>query len=227
MKPEKLLLLPPGKDRVEAVLNNEMAQIWSHLITLSDTHGFPRQLIGVVSSSPREGTTTTTVALARFLVYNIHKKVCIVETNLRNPTLGRLLPRLEKEPGFHEVLKGKLELAQAIRVVDNQGLHLVTAGETSQDVTVPREETLRQVTSALRKDFDSILFDCPPLGLAAEANYFLKECDTALYVARASKTRLEHVAQGVKTLRTLGTPLAGVVMNNVIYGLPGPLQSLF
>ncbi len=227
MKPEKILLLEPGKSQVDTVLQDEMAQLWAHIVTLSEKTGAPWKKVGVVSSTSREGSTTTAIALARYLVYGLQKSACLVEANLRKPVLGRLLPRLKKGPGFREVLEGEARVDETVHLLDPRGLSVLPAGRDDTGSGYPPGEKLEETLDRLGELFDAVILDCPPLGLAAEAHYLLKGVDAAVLVVRARKTHLETISQSIKTIRHLEKPLAGIVMNDVVHSLPGPLRALF
>ncbi len=227
MKPEKILLLEPGKSQVDTVLQDEMAQLWAHLVTLSEKAGSPWKKIGIVSSTSREGSTTTAIALVRYLVYGLQKTACLVEANLRKPVLGRLLPRLKKGPGFREILEGTAQVDETVHLLDPRGLSVLPAGREEGMGGYPSGEGLAQALDRLGELFDAVVLDCPPLGLAAEAHYLLKGVDAAVLVVRARKTHLETISQSLKTIRHLEKPLGGVVMNDVVHSLPGPIRALF
>jgi len=227
MKPEKLLILPPGKSIIDSVIKDEMAQLWARLITQSEKLDIPWKVLSIISPSSNEGVTTICVALARFLVYSHNKSVCIIEANLRKPVFGKLLPRLQKGPGFRELLLGKASIEETVRMFDPKGLFILPAGEPHYDTNIPQGDNLKNVINDIKAMHDVILIDCPPIGLAAESHYLVKESNFVVLVARARKTRLEHITQALKTIRYLGKPLGGIVLNDVVYALPGALRALF
>ncbi len=227
MKPEKLLLLEPGKSQVDMVLQDEMGQLWAHLVTLSEKAGAPWKKVGIVSSASREGSTTTAIALARYLVYGLQKTACLVEANLRRPVLGRLLPRLKKGPGFREILEGTAQVEETIYHLDSRGLSVIPAGREDSPAGYPSGEGLAKALDRLCELHDAVILDCPPLGMAAESHYLLKGVDAAVLVVQARRTHLETVSQSIKTIRHLEKPLGGVVMNDVVHALPGALRALF
>ena len=227
MKPEKILLLEPGKSQVDMVLQDEMGQLWAHLVTLSEKAGAPWKKVGVVSSASREGSTMTAISLARYLVYGLQKTACLVEANLRRPVLGRLLPRLKKGPGFREVLEGTVNVEETIHLLDPRGLSVLPAGREGAPAGYPSGEGLGKALERLAALHDAVILDCPPLGLAAESHYLLKEVDAAILVVHARRTHLETISQSIKTIRHLEKPLGGVVLNDVVHALPGPIRALF
>jgi len=131
---------------------------------------------------------------------------------LRNPCAAEYLG-LEAPVGLSEVLAGEVPLEEAIVRLEPAGLHLLPGGRARDDVAEllsgPR---FLAVLKEVRRMFDYVIIDAPPLGIFTDATVLINRADGALIVARAGKTRyaaLEKLLEPLPRERLLGVILNG------------------
>jgi Mrp family chromosome partitioning ATPase len=68
---------------------------------------------------------------------------------------------------------------------------------------------------ALRKTYDNIIIDGPPVLLSSDARLIASHADAIIYAVRWAKTPLGVVARGLGALAGIGKPATGLVLSRV------------
>lgn len=139
----------------------------------------------VVSLVPGSGKTFISLNLAAtFAIKN--KKVCLVDMDLRKGTLSQTVgsPR----SGLTDILVGDARLDDVIvsNISGIAGFDILPEG------TVPPNPTellfspkVKEVIDELRRRYDYVLLDCPPVEAVADAKVLNKFADMSVFVVRA------------------------------------------
>jgi len=165
----------------------------------------------ITSAGVGEGKTLTALNLAWLLAQTDGVRALIIDSDLRQPCATDYLG-IDAPYGLSEVLGGELELEQAIVRLDPAGLFLLPGGRARDDVAeLLSGPTFARLIAEVRRMFDYIIIDAPPMGIFTDANVLISRADAALLVVRAGKTRY---AQLDKLLEQLPKErLLGVVLN--------------
>ena len=170
------------------------------------------QAFVITSAGIMEGKTLTAVNLSWLLAQTDGVKALLIDGDLRNPCAAHYLG-VDAPAGLSEVLGGELSLSEAIIKLEPAGLHLLPGGSARDDVAEllsgPRFLALLQ---EVRRMFDYVIIDAPPLGIFTDAAVLINRADAALIVARAGKTRyaaLERLLEPLPRERLLGVILNG------------------
>jgi capsular exopolysaccharide synthesis family protein len=138
-------------------------------------------------------------------------RALIVDSDLRQPCATDYLG-IEANVGLSEVLGGQLRVEDAIVRLDPAGLYLLPGGKPRDDVAeLLSGPTYARVLSEVRRMFDYIIIDAPPLGIFTDANVLMNRADGALLVVRAGKTKYNVVDKLLEQLPK--ERLMGVVLN--------------
>ncbi len=170
-----------------------------------------RKVLLVTSSLKGEGKTMVTVNLGVVMAEEFKKRCLIIEGDLRNPTMSSYFRWPEGLPGFSEVLKGTVGLEEALLKVDGTDLYLLPASETSEPFRMIGSPSLGRIISEVRKHFDYILIDAPPVLPLADVSVLASHVDGILMVVRAGKTSKDIVAKSVKSVDR--SKIVGFVLN--------------
>jgi len=146
------------------------------------------QVICVTSSVPGEGKTFCSVNLAS--VYAMSgKKTLVIFADLRKPRIDKEL-EVNTEFGLSNVLIGKGELSAAIQKSAVNNLYVLASGPSPPNpAELLGNERMDEVMEELKKSFDCIIIDTPPLGLVADSLLMLKYSDAICYIVRHDYTR--------------------------------------
>ena len=173
----------------------------------------PPQVIQLCSSMQGEGKSVTVLNIAATYAED-GKKVIVVDLDFRRPKLHRAF-RLENKNGITDVLAGHLKLEEAIKHGDN-GIDCLNRGEKAPYPTaVLGSEAIADIFKQLRKEYDYIIVDCPPILAVSDAAIVSKLCDGCLFVVSQSKTERAAARESVKILRENGVNILGVVFAGI------------
>lgn len=165
----------------------------------------------VTSAVPGEGKSTTTVNLAITLA-EAGQSVLLLEGDLRRPKAVSYL-QLEGAVGVTTVLVGRIEVGDAIQKW-SQGLDVLAAGSTPPNpAELVQSQGMKRLLANLRKEYDIVLIDAPPLLPVADAALLAAESDGAILVVRHGETTKDQVAASVGRLQSVGARLIGTVIN--------------
>jgi capsular exopolysaccharide synthesis family protein len=167
--------------------------------------------IVVTSAGIAEGKTLTALNLAWLLAQTEGVRALVIDSDLRRPCATDYLG-IDAQVGLSEVLGGQLNLEDAIVRLEPAGLHLLPGGRPRDDVAeLLSGPSYARVLSEVRRMFDYIIIDAPPLGIFTDANVLMSRADGGLLVVRAGKTRYSAVEKLLDQMPK--ERLLGVILN--------------
>jgi polysaccharide biosynthesis transport protein len=178
------------------------------------------KVILFTSTQPREGKSTIVANLARALARTGRNGV-VVDGDLRRSTLHKIFSA-ESGPGLVEILRGQAPLSGTLSVLkadSNSGMigsvDLIPAGDVQeQDWSLLRSVRMGELMADLRKRYDFVLIDSPPMLHMADARILARHTDGVVLVCRAGQSRSEHVVEAAQILEQDGSALLGTVLND-------------
>ena len=171
------------------------------------------QVIQVCSSMQGEGKTNTVLNLAATYAED-SKKVIVVDLDFRRPKLHRSFKREDKN-GITDVLAGHLKFEESIIHGDN-GIDCLCRGEKAPYPTaILGSDNMTSLFEELKKMYDYIIVDCPPILAVSDATIISRLCDGCLFVISQSKTEKAAAKEAVKILRDNGVNILGCVFANI------------
>ena len=173
----------------------------------------PPQVIQVCSSMQGEGKSVTVLNIAATYAED-GKKVLVVDLDFRRPKLHRSF-KVENKNGITDVLAGHIKLEEAIKHGDN-GIDCLNRGEKAPYPTaVLGSENMKKLFEQLRKMYEYIIVDCPPILAVSDAAVVSKLCDGCLFVVSQSKTERAAAKEAVKILRDNNVNILGVIFAGI------------
>jgi capsular exopolysaccharide synthesis family protein len=175
----------------------------------------PGQTLLITSANPREGKSTTAANLA-LVTAQAGKKVILVDSDLRRPSIHRFFG-LSNEQGLTNLLlapqSGINGCAQRTRF---ENLAVVTSGPLPPNPSeLLASRRLDSVLDALRAQADVIIIDSPPTLPVADASILASKVDGTMLVVDTSKTRVQALRRAKEALVRSKTHLLGAVLNKV------------
>jgi succinoglycan biosynthesis transport protein ExoP len=180
-----------------------------------DPWGRDRHCVLITSACGSEGKTTLAAQLAERCV-NAGLMTLLIDADLRNPTLSRMLDAAES-PGLINVLRGEMLAEDVITVVgDAGGFHLLPAGTPRVDPSrLLQGERLGKLVAQARESFDMIIVDAPPVLPVPDALTIGKWTDGAVLAVRYDTSRFPLVERANRRLAHVGVTVIGAVVNGV------------
>ena len=179
-------------------------------------HAAEKQLTQVIlatSAVAGEGKTSTVLNLAWAIAQSREKRVLVIDGDLRRPSVSPYLG-LDFELGFGEVISEISEALPAIvRVADSTLYILSSSREEAQPAELLSKERVGEMIEEMRKYFDFILIDAPPVVAFADARLLANHADAVMVVVRAGMAGHNTVERAIEALP--GSRVLGVVLNGV------------
>ena len=165
----------------------------------------------ITSAGVGEGKTLTALNLAWLLAQTEGVRALIIDSDLRQPCATDYLG-IDAPKGLSEVLGGQLRVEDAIVRLDPAGLYLLPGGKARDDVAeLLSGPSYARLINDVRKMFDYIIIDAPPLGIFTDANVLISRADGAMLVVRSGKTRYSIIDRLIEQIPR--ERLLGVVLN--------------
>ena len=173
-------------------------------------------IIGLSSALSGEGKSLTAVNLA-FTMAQLDKKVLLVDCDMRRPTLAEKL-QLAKAPGLSSYLTRQCKLDDLVQICDrgegDMGFHVITAGQNPPNpVELLSSARMRKALEAMRKVYDYVILDLPPVGEVSDALAITNETDGMLLVVRQNYCDRNVLTDAVRQFDFLNAKTLGVVFN--------------
>ncbi len=187
--------------------------------------------LAITSAALGEGKTSCACNLAVAFAQN-GKRTILVDADLRRPGIYRAFG-LEKQPGFSEVLQGRLALQEAVRTISDvflgnmgtenvlrtpglENLHILTCGGTPANPSeLLSQEQARKVMEELKNSYDVVLVDCPPVLPVADAVILSTYLDGVVLVYQVGKIARGVLKRAKFQLDNVGASVWGVVLNDL------------
>ncbi len=180
---------------------------------------FDRQpFVMLVSSSvPGEGKSFSAALMATSFATAGHR-VVVIDCDLRNPTVEKMLGVRSDGPGLTQYLQGKAKLEDVVMTEADTGIDYVRAGQTSGQIDPPvllGSRRMELLIEELRGVYDAIIIDSPPVMLVSDALILQRYVDRVLFVVRWGKTRREIVLNALKQISLKEPHKIGLLMTQV------------
>jgi protein-tyrosine kinase len=167
----------------------------------------------ISSPLPREGKSFTAANLAQVMVRQHGKRALLIDGDLRNSQLHRLLGA-ESTPGVCDYLQAMADEFSIIQRGPMDNLFLIPAGRnTPNPVELVANGRMKLLLDRLEPLFDWIIVDSPPAALVSDAGLLANYCDAVLLILRSNATPVDaarRAAQEFPAEKLLGTVLNGI-----------------
>lgn len=180
-------------------------------LRFADT-GKPIQAMTITSAMPKEGKTVTTLNLASAMA-RAGNSVLVVDADLRRPMVDTHLEG-KRSPGITDALLGKLDWHEAVQLSSIYRLSFISAGSSVSDPSTLLEAGhFETMLAEMRKEYEYVLFDVPPVLAVADAAAFFRSLDAVLLVSRRGACPVDIVAGAQDQVERFGGNLIGAVFN--------------
>jgi succinoglycan biosynthesis transport protein ExoP len=176
--------------------------------------GRAERVIGVISALPGEGKSTTAANFAALLASS-GKRTLLIDADLRNPGLSRML-KSPPEIGLIEAALGEISWASAVRVDPRTKLAILPVAPrehlTHTSELLSSQGMLNLMESA-RQMFEYIVVDLAPLAPVVDAKAFAPQVDAFVLVAEWGATPTGLVKDLLEQEPQINSRILGVILN--------------
>jgi capsular exopolysaccharide synthesis family protein len=178
----------------------------------------------VTSAEAGEGKTVSTVNFALVLAERQERRTVIIDGDLRKRTIASLL-HIDNAPGLSDVLRGTKRIGDVVRATAYPNLFVVPAGQSKQAEVgeILGRPELEEAVAELRRTYDYVLIDTPPITIASDAGMLGRATREALVVVRMNKTRRESVDRAIGLLHAANVKPVGMILTHQRYYIPNYL----
>ena len=171
----------------------------------------------VTSSTPGEGKSTNAANLGVVFAQE-GKKVLIVDADMRKSTLHHTFG-IFNTVGLSTVLSKQDEFNSAIQETPIVGLFVLPSGPLPPNpAELLSSKSFDAFLKEMKKDYDIIIFDAPPLLSVSDAQVLSHQCDGTLLIIHSAVAEKEDVLKAQSILTSSQAKVLGVVLNN--YKMP-------
>lgn len=190
-------------------------------------------VIGITSTSPREGKTLTSTNLAISLA-QMGKVTLLIEGDMRRPQIAELF-KISEKPGLSDILVGTAKMEDAIKTftdvlignakwenlletpgVDN--LNIITCGTLPPNPTeLLISNEFRELIQRLRNSYDFIIIDTPPTLPVSDSSIISTVTDGTVLIYQSDTTSRHLLLRALHTLKKNHAKLLGIVINQLSF----------
>ncbi len=197
-------------DQPTSALAEAARGIRTNLLFMSPDKPYARLL--VTSPSPGEGKTTvaSTIAIA---MAQAGQRVLLVDCDLRRPRLHKVFGR-KNDLGLTSVTIDPSKLDHEALKTEVENLYVLPSGpRVPNPAEFLQSDALTALLNRLGDQFDRVVIDSPPASIVSDATILGTRVDGVVYVVRSSKTQRDVAKKGLRSLRDVGAPVVGGVLN--------------
>lgn len=168
----------------------------------------------ITSSISNEGKSTVAINLA-FTLAESNAKVLLIDCDLRNPTLRRLLRvRPEYKEGLTSLLTDSATLEECVFKYPKMNCDILLAGTIPPNpVELLSSPQMKKLLDRLSEEYDYIICDTPPVSVVTDAAALSQFCDGVILVVRHNMTTKEQVWAAKRNLDAVQANLIGSILS--------------
>lgn len=174
----------------------------------------------LTSCQGKEGKSFLAMNLMRSLS-SIGRRVVLVDADLRKSVLmGRYSIQTEDDEilGLTHYLAGMCSIEDIVYQTNILDAYMVLSGrDVANSLSLLSTPRLPRLLDALKKTFDIVLIDAPPVGVIIDAAEIAKSCDGVLFVVSNNVIGRKEFSEATRQLKKTGCPILGAVLNKVTF----------
>ena len=182
-------------------------------ITFSELDQEVKKIL-VTSPQAGEGRSTTIANLAVTYAQE-NKRVLLIDTDLRKPTLHQFFQKANIR-GLTSILVNQIQAVDAIQETDIPNLSFLPSGNIPPNPSdLLASKRMRALMEQLETEYDLILLDSPPALDLTDAQILSTMCDGVLLVVNHGKVKRQIAHKALLNLEHVKARVLGVVINNI------------
>jgi capsular exopolysaccharide synthesis family protein len=175
------------------------------------------QVMVLTSALPGDGKTFIACNLAASMAER-GKRTLLVDFDLRRASAMAYFDLPIETPGISSCLKGQDSVERMVRETKVPNLSVLPPGPRLANPGVYiNSETVAQFLVPLLTRFDMIVFDTPPINLAADVLSILPHSTGAFLVVSAGQTKRTAVQRALAVMQQVGFKPSGLIVNRLAH----------
>jgi capsular exopolysaccharide synthesis family protein len=169
--------------------------------------------LAVCGPTPDVGSTFVAVNLAVALS-QIGIKTLLVDADLRDPGVDRMILPPHALPGLQQCLSGGIDAEDAIQheVLENFSV-LYSGGAAANPQEVLSSPRFRELIELWSREYDMTIVDTPPASQSADSRYIAGVIGAAVLVARKNFTSVSDLKTALGELEQSEAVVVGTILN--------------
>lgn len=173
-----------------------------------------QKVLLVTSVGENEGKSTLAANLALALAEK-HKRVLLVDADLRNPTQCKIFEEKgEMKVSFSQALDSDDDWKELVKYSRKNRLWILFQFVKAKNPGgILKEERMQALLDEWKTQMDYIIVDCSPISASADAEVWMAAVDSVLLVVREDWADIRHINDSVDIIRQCSTDFTGFVLN--------------
>lgn len=168
----------------------------------------------IVSGGAGEGKSTTTFNLAVVFAQN-GQRVLVVDSDLRRPSIHKMF-KVSNAIGLTNYLLKQNTLEEVIQTTPLSTLDFMPSGKLpSSSMGVLSSNPMKELIRELKRRYDWVFFDSPPIMGVSDASILASEVDMVLQVIQYRRYPQPMTIRAKQMIEKVGGNLLGIVLNNI------------
>ncbi|MEO6035591.1 MAG: polysaccharide biosynthesis tyrosine autokinase [Verrucomicrobiota bacterium] len=170
--------------------------------------------LSVLSGGAGEGKSTTLINLATIFAQN-GSRCLIVDSDLRRPSIHKVL-KVSNNIGLTNYLLKQNSLEEVIQTTHLLTLDFLPSGKLpSSSMGILSSAKMKELILELKRRYDFVFFDSPPLLGVSDASILASEMDMVLQVIQYRRYPQPMTLRAKQMVQKVGGNLLGIVLNNI------------
>jgi capsular exopolysaccharide synthesis family protein len=174
----------------------------------------PCRCIVVTSATAGEGKTTS-VANFGVVTAQAGSRVCLIDSDLRRPSLHRVFG-FDNERGLTTALLEGSSIVDVARGTRVPNLWVVTSGPLPPNpAELVGSKRMRELLDSAMATFDLVVCDSPPVIAVADGVALAAQCDGVILAVRSGTVAHDVIRRAAEQIEAVKGKILGVLLNNV------------
>jgi capsular exopolysaccharide synthesis family protein len=211
---------PPATSPSGRVSSPDVLKLVRTLLTMPDLQS--ARMLAFCAVETGNGCTWVCSRTAETLAAQISGTVCLVDCNLRSPSLHEVFGIANHSNGLSDAV-GRPGRARELVTRVSENLGIISSGSPASGLTLTKVAAVRAALEELRSIFDYVLLDLPAVNTGIDAIQLAQLSDGTILVVEAHSTNRNAAQAAELALRNAGVRLLGAVLNRRTFPIPNYL----
>jgi len=179
------------------------------------------RLVVVAGVEGGNGCSWISARMAEVLASQVSGSVCVVDANLRSPGLCREYG-VTSQQGLTDALQVPDPVRHFVMPLSRPNLWLLSGGRETEGSaqTMLGSDRMQYRMSELRREFDYVLIDGPPLSSGNDSIMLGRSAEGVVLVLKANQSRRGTARKAVQDLENANVRVLGAVLNHRTFPVP-------